>query len=71
MFLGGTTLRVGSYFPNQGLDPGPLRWKCRVLTTGPPGNSPRGLWVIQVQFWLKTTVSQEDGPSAHTWGLSG
>ena len=30
----------GSYFPNQGLNPRPLHWKCRVLTTGPPGKSP-------------------------------
>ena len=29
----------GSYFPNQGSILGPLLWKCRVLTTGPPGNS--------------------------------
>ena len=25
--------------PNQGLNPCPLQWKCRVLTTGPPGKS--------------------------------
>ena len=25
--------------PNQGLNPGPLQWKHRVLTTAPPGNS--------------------------------
>ena len=24
---------VGSQFPNQELNPGPLQWKCRVLTT--------------------------------------
>ena len=26
-------------FPGQGLNPGPLHWECRVLTTGPPGKS--------------------------------
>ena len=25
--------------PDQGSNPRPLHWKCRVLTTGPPGNS--------------------------------
>ena len=26
-------------FPDQGLNPGSLHWKCRVLATGPPGKS--------------------------------
>ena len=30
-------LDCGNQFPNQGSNPHPLRWKCRVLTTGPPG----------------------------------
>ena len=30
---------VGSKFPYRGQNPGPLQWKCGVLTTGPPGNS--------------------------------
>ena len=30
---------AGSYLPYQGLNPGPLQWKRRVLTAGPPGNS--------------------------------
>ena len=34
-----TTLPVGSYFPNQELNPHCLKWKCRVLTAGPPGKS--------------------------------
>ena len=25
-------------FPDQGLNPNPLHWKCKVLTTRPPGN---------------------------------
>ena len=30
---------VGSSFFDQGLNLGPLKWKCRALTTGPPGMS--------------------------------
>ena len=26
-----------SWFPDQGLNPCPLKWKCGVSTTGPPG----------------------------------
>ena len=33
---------VGSLFPNQGLNPRPLYWKLRVLTTGLPGRSQMG-----------------------------
>ena len=29
----------GIQFPDQGSDPGPLHWKCRVLPTVPPGKS--------------------------------
>ena len=29
-----------SYSPDQGSNPCPLQWKCAVLTTRPPGNSP-------------------------------
>ena len=35
----GVTQHVGSEFPDQGSNPPPLQWKCRVLTTGPPGKS--------------------------------
>ena len=31
---------AGSQFPDQGLNPCHWQWKCRVLTTGPPWNSP-------------------------------
>ena len=30
-------LACGNFFPEQGLNPWPLHWKHRVLTTGPPG----------------------------------
>ena len=37
LFFNLTALCVGSYFPNQELNPQPLLWKHGVLTTGPPG----------------------------------
>ena len=39
---GGCELLVaacGIFFPDQGWNPGPLPWECRVLATGPPGKS--------------------------------
>ena len=33
----------GISVPDQGRNPCPLQWKCRVLTTGPPGKSLGGL----------------------------
>ena len=29
----------GIWFPDQGLNPGPLHWELGVLSTGPPGKS--------------------------------
>ena len=37
--FGCTILHMGSLFPNLGLNPSPLHWKCRVSTTGLPGKS--------------------------------
>ena len=37
--LGHSAQHVGSQFPKQGLNPGPLQWKHGVLITGPPGKS--------------------------------
>ena len=31
---------AGSQFPDQGSNPGPLHWECRVLTTGPQKKAP-------------------------------
>ena len=31
---------IWGQFPDQGLNPGPLHWEHRVLTTVPPGKSP-------------------------------
>jgi len=39
--LGRTACRI---FPDQGSNPCPLPWECRVLTTGPPGKSKAKLW---------------------------
>ena len=41
-----TLQHVGSQLPNQGLNPCPLDWKLRVLTTGLPGKSPRSFILI-------------------------
>ena len=30
----------GIWFPDQGLNPGPLHWECGVLASGPPGKCP-------------------------------
>ena len=32
--------------PDQGCNPSPLQWKCRVSTTGPPGKSPKCYFYI-------------------------
>ena len=45
LFFGHTSQYTGSQFPVQGLNLGPLQWKLRVLTTGPPGNSPCSLFL--------------------------
>ena len=37
-------------FPDQGLNPGPLRWEPGVLTTGPPVEAPRILGLNTVPF---------------------
>ena len=40
LFVYGHTLwHMGSWFLNLELNSDPLKWKHRVLTTGPPGNS--------------------------------
>ena len=36
-FFGHTKQHVGSSLSDQGLNSGPLRWKRRVSTAGPPG----------------------------------
>ena len=43
-FFGCATRLVGSQLPDQGLNPGPWQRTRRVLTTGPPGKSPIGIF---------------------------
>ena len=38
-YMGSLVAACGIQFTNQGLNPGPLHWECRVLATGPPGKS--------------------------------
>ena len=38
-FFWHTPLPVGSWIPHQGSNLGPLQWRCRVLTTVPPGKT--------------------------------
>ena len=48
----------GIQFPDQGLNPGPRHWECRVLATGPPGKSLTGIlkfnnktpWIVKGQM---------------------
>ena len=50
-FFGRTVQHMGSYFPNQGLNPHTLQWKHRVLPTGQPGNS------LKSSSWPSTQFS--------------
>ena len=52
---------LGSSFPDQGLNLCRLQWKCGVLTTEPPGNSPKAL-----PFIGDPLPTQSQGC---TWGL--
>ena len=42
----------GIYFPDQGWNPGPLHWKCRVLATGPPGKSLHSLFFFNLCIYF-------------------
>ena len=44
-FFGRAMRHAGSYFPDHGSNPCPPQWRHRVLTTGPPGKSPRCMFV--------------------------
>ena len=44
-YFGQVAQLLGSWFPNQGLNPCPQQWKCKFLTTGLPGNSQKGLFI--------------------------
>ena len=49
-FFLGTPHSMGNFL-GQGLNPHHVRWKCRVLTTGPPG---KPLYVILESFKFLT-----------------
>ena len=46
------------FFGVQGLSPRPLQWRCRVLTTGPPGKSPAALEVGESLNHFKPRYTQ-------------
>jgi len=48
---------MGSYFPNQGLNPCFLHWRHGVLITGPPEKSLGGLFK---NSWLVSTLRVSD-----------
>ena len=57
--FGHTPWLAGSHFPDQGLNPSPWQYKCRILITGLPGNSSVvGFFVFVLIFliylWLVT-----------------
>ena len=37
-------------FPNQGSNPGPLRWEHKVLATGPPGKPPSAFLIVDTEI---------------------
>ena len=50
-------------FPDQGWNPCPLQWKCRDLTTEPPGNSLeyfRFFYVIEASYYQGDTKFEYD-----------
>ena len=49
---------VGSLFLDQRLNPSPLQWKCRVLTTRRPGKSPWHVDSFEVKV-METMWGQE------------
>ena len=49
---GHATWLTGSQFPNQELNPGAQQWKCGILTTGPPGNTPLSSFLFQLMFFF-------------------
>ena len=66
-------MHVGS---DQGLNPGPLRWEHRVLSTAPPGKSPELYFYLFILnflkfclfFWLRRVFVAVHGLSGYgTW----
>ena len=55
-FSGHTAQLAGSWFSDQGSNPGPLQWMNGVLTTGLPGNSLYILFSIMVYHRISNIV---------------
>ena len=59
LFLGHASQHVGFYFPDQGLNPGPLRWECEVLSHWTTRESPT-VWFKNVcNSHLSSSVSSQ------------
>ena len=43
------TTAYGIQFPDQGWNPDPLPWECRVLAIGPPGKSLDSLLIEELE----------------------
>ena len=54
------TWLVGSQFPDQELNPWPLKRKLGVLTTGPPGKTLTIIFLNHIfpEMWVQTTFRQ-------------
>ena len=52
--MGSLVVACRIWFPDQGLNSGPLHWEHGVLTTRPPGRSLSGLFFLNnfIYFWL-------------------
>ena len=65
-----TMWHAGSYFHDQGSDPWPLQWKCRVLITEPTGKSQDHfcyhIWSI---LWFLTHKLLRPLDSLESWML--
>ena len=55
-FSGCATWHVGLWSPSQGLNLWPPRWKCRALTTVPPGKSLRAFFTMAPLLLLFPTL---------------
>ena len=53
-FIGCTARHVGCYFSIQGSNPCPLHWTCRVLATGPQGESWHKAFINNSYYLLHT-----------------
>ena len=56
-------------FPKQGSNPCPLQWKHRVLTTGPPGKSLWGIFILTIIVFVFPggSVGKESTRNSETW----